>query len=274
MVLDQASQRPVDKFSWEMELADNGQPKSVTSAALKFKDAVQKSPTKKAVNYLPYGLAVGAALGLVALIPHVQDLVKRTYLSGAWPKKSLTVYTKHPFAEVTIYEPSDAKVFTLAETDAKGAVRFVNLEAGDYNMKITGKGLRTAFQQVRIDGDKPTVIGYGDDKLVELERDANAPQEETVPKPQPNAAPSSTEPAIKTERPATEVAPATAETKAAGDAEGKSSAAEKSQTNSTAPESQSDASTESKPSGAQTESKSTSTTESNSSTTADSTEKP
>ncbi|CAN5188742.1 hypothetical protein BH10CYA1_BH10CYA1_41350 [soil metagenome] len=187
MVLDQASQRPVDKFSWEMELAENGQLKSATNAALKFKDAVQKSPTKKAINYLPFGLAVGAALGLVALIPHVQDLVKRTYLSGAWPKKSLTIYTKHPFAEVTIYEPSDAKVFTLAETDDKGAVRFVNMEAGDYNMKITGKGLRTAFQQVKIDGDKPTVIGYGDDRLVELEQDSNAQANSTAPEPQSDA---------------------------------------------------------------------------------------
>ncbi len=261
MVLNQATQQPVDKFSWEMELADNGQPKSVTSAALKFKDAVQKSPTKKVINYLPYGLAIGAALGLIALEPHVQDFVKRSVLAGAWPAKSLTVYTKHPFAEVTIYQPSDAKVFTLAETDAQGAVRFTNLEAGDYNMKITGKGLRTAFQQVKIDDERPTVIGYGDDKRVELEQDVSVPQGDGVPKPEPNMAPGATESVIKTERPATEVAPATEETKAVSE----SAEAGKPQPNSTTPESQSDASSESKPSGATTESKSTDTTESKSS---------
>lgn len=276
MVLDQAA-RPMDKFSWEMELADNGlKPKSVTSAALKFKDAVQKSPTKKVINYLPYGLAVGAAFGLLGLVPRVQDAVQRTYLSGAWPKKSLTVYTKHPFAEVTLYQPSDAKVFTLAEADANGAVRFTNLEAGDYNMKITGKGLRTAFQQVIIDAENPTVIGYGDDKRVELQRDPNAP-DDVAPKPEPNAAPT-TEPVPKVERPATEVAPATTETKAAGDTEGKASTTEKTQPDSTAPQSEPDASTESKSSEtlkeSQKESQSTGSTESKTSTAAESTEKP
>lgn len=277
MVLDQA--RPLDKFSWEMELADTGlNGKSVTSAALKFKDAVQKSPTKKAINYLPYGIAAGAALGLLALVPLAQDRVQRICLSGDWPAKSLTVYTKHPFAEVTLYEPSDAKVFTLAETDANGSVRFTNLEAGDYNLKISGKGLRTAFQQVKIDGDKPTVIGYVDDKRVELQRDPSAP-DEVVPKPEPNVAPTATEPVPKTERPATEVAPATGETKAAGGSDGKSPTAETSQTDSTTPESQSDASTEPKSSETHKEAQSTGSTESKSSTsttttTAESPEKP
>lgn len=274
MVLDQAA-RPLDKFSWEMELSDNGlKSKSVTSAALKFKDAVQKSPTKKAINYLPYGLAIGAALGLIALVTQAQDVVKRTYLSGAWPAKSLTVYTKHPFAEVTLYDPADAKVFTLAETDANGSVRFTNLSAGDYNIKITGKGLRTAFQQVTIDDEKPTVIGYGEDKRVELQRDPNSP-DDVVPKPEPNNAPSATEPNAtepvpKTERPATEVTPATAETKAAGETDGKTSPSETPQTNSTPPETTESA--ESKTSAAQTESQSTGSTESKPST--DSGEKP
>jgi len=229
MVLDQTGQRPVNKFSWEMELADNGQPKAVTSAALKFKDAVQKSPTKKNINYLPIGLAAGATLGFLALLPFAQDLVKRTYLSGAWPKKSLTVYTKHPFAEVTIYEPSDAKVFTLAETDAKGAVRFNNLEPGDYNIKITGKDLRTAFQQINIDGDNPAVIGYGDDKVVELDRiptdtTHEAPHEavhvsapeaaresahEAAPKPEESLSPAGMTPVEGGQKPIPEIIPLT-----------------------------------------------------------------
>lgn len=175
MVLEIAP-RTATKFSWEGELADNGQPKKITDAALKFQDAVKKTPTKKPVNYLPIGLAAGAILGLFA-ISLAQDFVKNAYLSGTWPKKSLTVYTKHPFAQVTVYEPSDAKVFTMAETDAKGAVRFTNLEAGDYNMKITGNGLRTAFQQVKIDDEKATVIGYGDDKQVELQPASTSPSE-------------------------------------------------------------------------------------------------
>jgi len=215
MVLEETPGRRADKFSWEMELADNGQPgkpAKVTNAALKFKDAVQKSPTKKAVNYLPFGFAAGAILGLVALTGPAQDYVKRTYLSGAWPKKSLTVYTKHPFAQVTVYQPSDAKAFTMAETDANGAVRFVNLEAGDYNMKITGNGLRTAFQQVTVEDERPTVIGYGDDKLVELQRDPNA-QPEEVPKPEASNT-TTAAPVVHTERPATEIAPGNPESKA------------------------------------------------------------
>lgn len=212
MVLETSASRAADKFSWEMELADDGQPtpKKVTNAALKFKDAVQKTPTKKTVNYLPIGLASGAILGLVALLGPAQDLVKRTYLSGGWPPKSLTVYTKHPFAQVTVYEPSDAKIFTMAETDAKGAVRFVNLEAGDYNMKITGKGLRTAFQQVKIDEGRPTVIGYGDDKIVELQRDPNAAPEDVA---QPEASNSSANQGSH-ERPATELVPGSPESRA------------------------------------------------------------
>ncbi|MBS1953728.1 MAG: zinc ribbon domain-containing protein [Cyanobacteria bacterium SZAS-4] len=275
MVLDAASQRPMDKFSWEMELADNElKSKSVTSAALKFKDAVQKSPTKKAINYLPYGLAFGAAFGLLALVPRVQDAAQRTYLSGAWPAKSLTVYTKHPFAEVTLYQPSDAKVFTLAEADANGAVRFTNLEAGDYNMKITGKGLRTAFQQVSVDGEKPTVIGYGEDKRVELERDPSAAPADVVSQPEPNAASSATEPVPKLERPATEVASPTADTKAAGDTEGKSPVTEKTMTDSATPEPQLNAGTESKSSETPKETPSSGSTESKSSTGTESTEKP
>lgn len=211
MVIAPGASRVSDKFSWEMELAEDGQPtpKKVTNAALKFKDAVQKTPTKKTVNYLPIGLASGAVLGLVALLGPAQDLVKRTYLSGGWPKKSLTVYTKHPFAQVTVYEPSDAKVFTMAETDAKGAVRFINLEAGDYNMKITGKGLRTAFQQVRIDDEKPTVIGYGDDKIVELQRDPKALSDDVS-----KLEASTTNPVSHAERPATELAPGSPESRA------------------------------------------------------------
>lgn len=212
MVLEETPGRRADKFSWEMELADNGQPRQVTNAALKFKDAVQKSPTKKAVNYLPFGLAAGALLGLVALAGPAQDHVKRTYLSGAWPKKSLTVYTKHPFAQVTVYQPSDAKAFTMAETDANGAVRFTNLEAGDYNMKITGSGLRTAFQQVTIEDECPTVIGYGENKLVELQSDPNA-QPEEVPKPEASST-SEAAPVTHVERPATEISPGNPESRA------------------------------------------------------------
>jgi hypothetical protein len=181
MKSEQKLSRAMDKFSWEMELADDQKkPKKPTSAAINFKNAVQKSPTKKPLNFLPIGLAAGALFGFISLLPGPQHLILRTWLSGVWPAKSLTIYTKHPFAQVTVYQPSDAKVFTLAQTDAKGSVRFANLEAGDYNLRISGKGLRTAFTQIKIDPVKPTVIGYGDDKVVELEKDPNAEEAPNV----------------------------------------------------------------------------------------------
>ena len=182
---DLHQQRPIDKFSWEMELVDDTKPK--TTAAVDFKKAVQKSPTKQPLNLLPIGLAVGAILGGLCMVPTpVSNLMLRTWLSGDWPAKSLTIYTKHPFAQVTLYQPSDGKIFTLAETDTTGAVRFSNLEAADYNLKISGKGLRTAFTQVKVDALKPTVLGYGQDGLIELDKDSAAPDSSAV-QPQPQA---------------------------------------------------------------------------------------
>ncbi len=176
---DLHNQRPIDKFSWEMELVDDSKPK--TTAAVDFKKAVQKSPTKQPLNLLPIGLALGAVLGGLCMMPTpVSNLILRTWLSGDWPAKSLTIYTKHPFAQVTLYQPSDAKIFTLAETDPKGAVRFSNLDAGDYNLKINGKGLRTAFEQIKVDALKPTVLGYGHDGLIELDRDPAAANSASV----------------------------------------------------------------------------------------------
>ncbi len=197
---DLHNQRPIDKFSWEMELVDDSKPK--TTAAVDFKKAVQKSPTKQPLNLLPIGLALGAVLGGLSMVPTpVSNLILRTWLSGDWPAKSLTIYTKHPFAQVTLYQPSDAKIFTLAETDPKGAVRFSNLDAGDYNLKISGKGLRTAFEQIKVDALKPTVLGYGHDGLIELDKDPAAANSAAVESKPPVAAESKPPVAIESKPP-------------------------------------------------------------------------
>lgn len=159
----------------------SGQSKPTTEAALQFQSAVRKTQTKKPLNLLPIGLIAGAILGGLLAIPgfKVSNLIERVWLSGVWPARSVTVYTKHPFAQLTLYQPSDSKEYFLAETDAKGAARFVNLEPGDYNLKITGKGYRTAFEQVAVEANRPTVIGYGDNHAIELQPDPNAVDSDT-----------------------------------------------------------------------------------------------
>lgn len=162
--------RPIDKFSWEMDLVDNNKPKAPpTTAAVDFKKAVQKSPTKRPLNLLPIAMALGAAIGAMC-VPYTRDVILRTWLSGVWPAKSLTVYTQHPYAQVMIYQ---GKTFNLARADLNGAVRFNNLESGDYNVKISGNGLRTAFENVKTDPVKPTVIGYADGRALKLQEASN-----------------------------------------------------------------------------------------------------
>lgn len=201
------SVKPSDKFSWEVELNGDGVPKGATNAALSFKNAVAKAPSKKSLNYLPFGLAAGAALGLaMALVPGAQDYFLRVALSGAWQKQSLVVYTKHPFAQVTVYQPTDAKAFTMARTDSAGAVRFAQLEPGDYNVKISGKGLRTAFQQVTIVDGKATILGYEGALLLQSDPNAKDSGEDKPDKPEPSQGQQGN--ATKfTERPATEIKP-------------------------------------------------------------------
>lgn len=148
--------RPLDKFSWEMDLVDDP-PKA--RAAADFKKAVRTAPKKKSGQfYLPGAILLGLVLGAAAAYPF-QDNILRVVASTGWPAKSLVVYTDHPQAQVSLEHP-DGNHFTVGQTDHKGTLRFQNLEPGDYKVRISAPKCRTSFGAVTIEGDRATVLGF------------------------------------------------------------------------------------------------------------------
>lgn len=107
-------------------------------------------------------LGVGTICGVGAAIAvnnnHLlSDALNRLF----WPRSGLVVYVKPTNSLATVTTLDRRKRF-LAKADRHGNVTIGTLTDGEYRLTLRAPGCKTLAQIVKIDANKPTILGYRD----------------------------------------------------------------------------------------------------------------
>jgi hypothetical protein len=78
-----------------------------------------------------------------------------------WPRSGLVVYVKPPNSLATLSTLDSRKRF-LAKADRHGNLSISTLTDGEYRLTLKAPGCKTLAQIVKIDANKPTILGYPD----------------------------------------------------------------------------------------------------------------
>jgi hypothetical protein len=120
-------------------------------------------PYKKFAAAAVVGLIAGYAISFLPA-----GVLENSVVRSNWPSDGLVLYVSPGNAQVLI-ENESGRSFTLGRTSAEGTLSIPDLPPGNYSVTVSAPGYVTRTNNVRVDADEVSVLGYPD--RMQLSRD-------------------------------------------------------------------------------------------------------